>query len=197
MREFVSISFAQFSKCFWERVEMKAKEDAPHSTALSFGEGKFSVGIDTAYWLFCLTHYYKPEMVVEIGTYKGRSAHAMALGMTKGSIWTCDAEVNDPILWDHTDIRFERYNMLSTAMLAKLKAPVDLFFFDGRIQRDDVEHIKRLSHENTVYVLDDFEGLNKGVANAFMLYSHEDHVLVTGQGRLALLIPFKLVLTPQ
>jgi predicted O-methyltransferase YrrM len=196
MREFVSISFAQFSKCFWERAELRAKEDAPHSTALAFGEGKASIGVETAYWLFCITHYYQPEVVVEIGTYHGRSAHAMALGMTKGSIWTCDSENNDPIPWDHNDIRLARHHMKSTEMLAKLKAPVDMFFFDGRIQPDDVEHIERLSHQHTVYVFDDFEGLNKGVANAFLL-ADEKKILVTGKERLALLLPFKLVLTPQ
>jgi predicted O-methyltransferase YrrM len=173
MREFVSISFAQFSRAFWERVEYRAKEFAESSNLqrrfLELGGGPYCIDVKTGYWLFCLAHFYQPKTVCEIGTYRGRSASALAAGMGTGTLWTCDKE-NDWLVESPSDVEIRQHRkMTSTAMLAEMKEPIDLFFFDGRIQVQDEPHIARLSHKHTVYVLDDFEGLEKGVHNAFKL----------------------------
>ena len=55
--------------------------------------------------------------------------------------------------------------------------------------------MEKLSHPKTVIVLDDFEGVEKGVANA-MLLGTSDHILIyprTPDGKAALLVPIKLL----
>jgi Predicted O-methyltransferase len=190
MREFVSISFAQFSRAFWERVELEAHEYAEPVKTIG-GEGQFSTNRKVAYLLFCLAHYYEPKTVCEIGTYRGRSTTALALGMASGQIWTCDKDV-DWKFESPNEVRINRHYTTSTEMLKGIKEPIDLFFFDGRIQHDDVPQIKRLSHKHTVYVMDDFEGLEKGVHNALKLVD-ETKVLITGNERLAVVIPWHTV----
>lgn len=198
MREFVSISFAQFSRAFWERVEAKAKEFVPDLGQIfrRLGGGPACIDVRAGYWLFCLAHYYEPKTVCEIGTYRGRSATALALGMSTGKLWTCDLE-NDWIVESPSDVQIIQHRkMTSTSMLSEMTEPIDLFFFDGRIQVDDVPHITRLSHKNTVYVLDDFEGLEKGVHNALKLVN-ETTILITQNERLAVVIPWDIRLTHQ
>jgi hypothetical protein len=46
---------------------------------------------------------------------------------------------------------------------------VDLFYIDGRLAADDLQLIKKLMHDRTVFVADDFVGIEKGVANAMNL----------------------------
>lgn len=45
----------------------------------------------------------------------------------------------------------------------------DVYLLDERIQQDDVGLLVRLHAENAVIILDDFEGTEKGVSNAFTL----------------------------
>lgn len=196
MREMVSISFAQFSRAFWERVEQvsgeKAKAADLEKRFLEIGQGPYCITPEDGYWLFCLAQFYKPLSVCEIGTYMGRSATALAMGMEKGTLWTCDKD-ND---WTVGDVGFvkviQHKKMSSTDMLKSMKDPIDLFFFDGRIQVDDLPHIKRLSHDKTVCVFDDFEGLEKGVHNAIKLYD-KDKILITQNDALAVLIPWNTI----
>lgn len=191
MRQYVSISFAQFSKAFWDRVEQVAGEQARAADIerlfLALGQGPYCISPKDGYWLFCLAHFYQPQTVCEIGTYRGRSTTALALGMSKGTIWTCDM-TNDWKVESPREVQIKQHHTTSTAMLKEMDKPIDLFFFDGRIQVDDVNHIKRLSHEHTVYVFDDFEGLEKGVHNALKLMG-KDRVLITQNGALAVMIP--------
>jgi len=46
---------------------------------------------------------------------------------------------------------------------------MDLFYFDGRLQNSDLKYIAQLSGENTILVVDDFEGIEKGVINCILL----------------------------
>jgi hypothetical protein len=196
VRELVSISFAQFSKVFWERIQVRAGECARAAKIerrfLEIGGGPYAINADEGYWLFCLAFFYEPRTVCEIGTYRGRSATALALGMGSGTIWTCDMD-NDWDVPSPNDVEIRQHRkMTSTAMLSEMKDPIDLFFFDGRIQDDDVPHIKRLSHKHTVYVFDDFEGLEKGVHNALKL-NDPSKILITENDRMAVLIPWETI----
>ena len=78
-------------------------------------------------------------------------------------------------------------------MLREIQESVDLFFFDGRIQEEDLAEITRLSKPTTVYVFDDFLGSEKGVANIRRLGPYlSDHILITpsgGPSTLAVLVP--------
>ena len=61
---------------------------------------------------------------------------------------------------------------LSTEALKKVSEKedsVDLFFFDGSLQDSDLKYIAQLSGENTILVVDDFEGIEKGVINCLLL----------------------------
>ena len=61
---------------------------------------------------------------------------------------------------------------LSTEALKKVSEKedsVDLFFFDGSLQDSDLKYIAQLSGENTILVVDDFEGIEKGVINCMLL----------------------------
>lgn len=196
MRKMVSISFAQFSRCFWERVERVSKERAEATDLkgyfLKIGQGPYCITPEDGYWLFCLANYYKPISVCEIGTYMGRSATALALGMESGTIWTCDKDNEWTVDSPCAVHIIQHKKQTSTEMLKEMKDPIDLFFFDGRIQVEDVPHIKRLSHEKTVYVFDDFEGLEKGVHNAMKL-NDNSKILITQNDALAVLIPWNTI----
>ena len=61
---------------------------------------------------------------------------------------------------------------LSTEALKKVSEKgdsMDLFFFDGGLQSSDLKYIAQLSGENTIFVVDDFEGISKGVINFLAL----------------------------
>jgi len=199
VREFVSISFSQFSRAFWERVEKTSGEYAEVADIkgrfLEIGGGPACISMELGYWLFCLSMFYAPKTVCEIGTYRGRSTTALALGMGSGTLWTCDLSMDVPVA-SPNDVVIKQHHMTSTQMLKSMTEPIDMFFFDGRIQVDDVDEITRLSHKHTVYVMDDFEGLEKGVHNALRLVD-DSKILITGKERLAVLIPCAISVSHQ
>jgi hypothetical protein len=53
--------------------------------------------------------------------------------------------------------------------LAVEQKKIDLFLIDGRLAPEDLPLLDALMHDKTVFVLDDFEGIEKGVANALLL----------------------------
>ena len=54
-------------------------------------------------------------------------------------------------------------------MLNGHRGKVDCFFLDGRLAGEDLGLIQELRSQEAVFILDDFEGLEKGVSNALML----------------------------
>lgn len=127
--------------------------------------------------LYMLAKYFQPSKVFEVGTFIGRSTVSMALGISQycdnGIVYTCDKD-NDFYL-DELKLRCEIQGMgktLSTEALKKVSEredSMDLFYFDGRIQNSDLKYIAQLSGENTILVVDDFEGIEKGVINCILL----------------------------
>lgn len=119
--------------------------------------------------LACIAFEHKPSTIVEIGTFIGNSAMAFQYGYPVGHVYTCDRS-NDcfpstPTL--HTYPGMESTNMLARLVDQKIKA--DLFFFDGRLQPNDLELVRDLSHDRTLYLFDDYHGMRKGVINARIL----------------------------
>jgi hypothetical protein len=45
----------------------------------------------------------------------------------------------------------------------------DMYLLDGRLQPEDIKIISDLQIENSLILLDDFEGTEKGVVNTFVL----------------------------
>ena len=119
-------------------------------------------------YLRALTEHYRPAVAIEIGTFIGTSA----LAMRADRIYTCDKS-ND---CGPKEQRIVCHPFTSsTRMLNRLVSHgvrADFFFFDGRIQENDVELILALSSPGTVYAFDDYEGHEKGVINVHRLRPH-------------------------
>jgi hypothetical protein len=76
---------------------------------------------------------------------------------------------------------------------------IDLIYLDGRLSQPDIEPLSKIVCEKTVFVLDDFEGIEKGVANALML-EHPSRVLIypRADNKTAVSMPVGLIqLVPQ
>lgn len=146
--------------------------------------------------VYSIARYFQPRVVAEVGTFIGRSTAALAYGMREGVIHTCDGS-NDIELppFNHKVEVIQYAKTLSTDMFKKLSnesATVDLFYIDGRLQPEDVTYMAGLSHSGTLFVLDDFEGLEKGVSNASLLTAQwPNHFLVypAHGDKTAILIP--------
>jgi hypothetical protein len=83
--------------------------------------------------------------------------------------------------------------------LAEKEVKVDLVYLDGRLSPDDFEPLSKITHDKTVFVLDDFEGIEKGIANALML-EHPSRVLIypRADNKTAVSMPVGLIqLVPQ
>lgn len=136
-----------------------------------------SISVLSGITLYMLTRYFQPRKVFEIGTFIGRSTVSMALGISQhcdnGVIYTCDKD-NDFYLDElKLGCRIEGMGKtLSTEALQKVcekENSIDLFYFDGRLQDSDLQYIAQLLGEDTIIVVDDFEGIEKGVINCALL----------------------------
>lgn len=152
-----------------------------------------TVPIETALLLRLMCAWYRPKVVVEVGTFIGTSTLAL---QASEHLYTCDRD-NDCL--PSTDRITCHPGQTSSAMLQALcerGVKVDLFFFDGRLQPGDVNRVMQLSHARTVYAFDDFIGKEKGVINlgkmATMLPNHviaEPYVAFKDRTTLAALVP--------
>ena len=61
----------------------------------------------------------------------------------------------------------------SGEMFKAIDAPCDLVFLDGRLKKRDLELLEGLVSEETIFILDDFEGMEKGVINLTFLMDME------------------------
>lgn len=139
-----------------------------------------SISTASQWLLYALAYYFAPKIVAEIGTFIGKSTMALAFGLdgvnSDSELHTCDA--NNAIelpRWTQSSI-FQYQNYSSTQMLEELigdsfEGRIEMLHFDGRLQQSDLELLIKLCSENAIFVLDDYEGTEKGVANAFTLRS--------------------------
>ena len=153
--------------------------------------------------LIAICAYFKPKMVAEVGTFVGRSTYALAVGSGPSAlVYTCDAS-NDIPLPEMPEnaaevVRHPRESsieMFNKMLQVGFNNDLDLFFIDGRVSEADRLLMEKLSHSKTVIVLDDFEGIEKGVTNA-MLLGTPDHILIyprAPDGKTALLVPIQLL----
>ena len=128
--------------------------------------------------LTLLTNYFRPDIVAEVGTFIGRSAYSMALGpilsgLKSLQIHTCDFSNDiridfDPVLESVIQYPKKSSTDMLNAIINQGISP-EIYLLDGRIKNDDISLLMRLHAENAVFVLDDFEGTEKGVSNAFIL----------------------------
>ena len=149
--------------------------------------------------LRAITEYFKPSVIAEVGTYIGRSTRALAKGMKKGQVYTCDAS-NDIKIGDTYGVWIEQYpKKTSTQMFQDLlqrEIKPDLFYIDGRLSEEDCTLMAQLNPD-AVVVLDDFEGVEKGAFNAMILlataYNQSLLVYPRQNGKTALIVPYKML----
>lgn len=119
-------------------------------------------------YLRALCARFAPAVAIEIGTFIGTST--LAIAAHAGRVFTCDKD-NDCLRSTKTITTYPRHR--STHMLADLVHKgirASFFFFDGRIQIEDLRLIEMLSLPGTVYAFDDHEGEEKGVINVRRLW---------------------------
>lgn len=137
-----------------------------------------SISTAAQWTLYSLCYLWRPAVVAEIGTFIGKSTIAMARGMdaagSVGEVHTCDMS-NSFVLPTLSETRVIQYpGTSSTQMLTELvedgyAGRVELFHVDGRLQPDDIGLMTQLAAPDAIVALDDFEGMEKGVANLFNL----------------------------
>ena len=133
-----------------------------------------SISNATSWCLYCIVKYFKPQNIMEIGTFIGKSSWSMAKAQDDGYIEnsylvTCDFSNDINIPWGGKT-KFKQYKkQSSTNMLQQEKVSPDLVFIDGRMQNEDLILFEKLLHKDTVILLDDFEGVEKGVINYMVL----------------------------
>lgn len=180
MKDF-QIPRSEFSRFFWDLLGsgtymIKELEEALEDLRDDADYKTGSISEKDVYDLTAIVSYFRPESVCEIGTFIGRSTHAIAQSMGAGSIWTCDISnsIDLPAPVNAVTIRqFKKTS--STDMLkeaVKKQQQFDLFYIDGRISSEDVDLMAKVSPpKDPIMILDDFEGVEKGVANASILLS--------------------------
>lgn len=130
-----------------------------------------TISLAAAVYLRAWCQRVLPKVAVEIGTFIGTSTFAIQAE----TIYTCDKD-NDCV--ESTERIVCHPFHTSTDMLGALVvrcALVDFFFFDGRIQMEDLPLIVALSRKRTVYAFDDYEGGEKGVVNVRRLNPQIPH----------------------
>lgn len=144
-----------------------------------------SIGPANAWCTYAVAKYFNPNTIAEVGTFIGCSTQALAYGMFVGSkkdtvasqkmILTCDLSNDIPLNHNPYSIHLEQFPKKSSVdmfqSMHEQNIYADLMNIDGRLGPDDLALIQKVIHERTVFILDDFEGLEKGVANAFALMS--------------------------
>jgi hypothetical protein len=185
------ISRISFSEIFWniifsngagiidqakKSILSKHLEIEALRTSAEYNTGSISIAASVG--LSLLTNYFRPDVIAEVGTFIGRSTYSVALGnslygIKSPQIHTCDFSNDirvdfDPILKEIVQYPKKSSTDMFNSIIAQGVSP-DLYLLDGRLQQDDVGLLVKLQAENAVIILDDFEGTEKGVSNAFKL----------------------------
>jgi len=105
-----------------------------------------SISVASFWCLYSVVQHFKPKRVAEVGTFIGKST--LALASSGAEVHTCDYS-NDIKL----PFKVNQYPMTSsTDMFEKLQPAIDLLFLDGRLQKDDFQHLGRLLHKDSMVV---------------------------------------------
>jgi len=184
----LQISSRQLSELFWELIckehfiysgqvkellkKLKQLEYLVDQATYKTG----SISSVSGLMLYYLTRYFEPQKILEIGTFIGKSTISMAYAMDENKnkncyIATCDASNDIKLPWKG-NTKINQYRLsTSTIMMENEKEKFDFIFLDGRLQKEDTKFLDKLCHEKTIFVLDDFEGVEKGVVNLMTLQS--------------------------
>lgn len=201
----LSISRKHFSQVVWDVI--MSKEIPPWTGVTVRDDLRSSADYNTgtistkAVWeLYKIARYFKPRVVAEVGTFIGTSTWALAEGMGGGEIHTCDA-ANNIVLEKHPSVNIIQYpKKTSTEMFHTMSnrgIRPDMVYLDGRLTEPDYVLLGTILKTETIFVLDDAEGIEKGIINAANLMnslSQSHHFVYPAQGSLtAMVIPKAMV----
>lgn len=152
----------------YEKIEKIIKDQQFLRSKADYNTG--SVPYDDAVGLYKIVKLFQPNAIAEVGTFIGVSTNVMNLAKERlVDIYTCDVsndiDLNVPNI--HQYPKKPSHEMF--ADLAEKGVKIDLVYLDGRLSQQDIEPLSKIVHDKTVFVLDDFEGVEKGVTNALML----------------------------
>lgn len=155
-----------------------------------------SISTAAVWSIFSACLYFQPKMVAEVGTFIGKSTLALATAMDQGEshthgVFTCDFS-NDIALNFETRTKVTQFPKRSStdmfSEIAKQGLRCDMLLLDGRLQDEDLRLLSAILHDQSVMLLDDFEGTEKGCVNAMVLMQSlsETHFLIYPPTREAL-----------
>lgn len=154
------------------------RKDADYNTG--------SIPFSSAWCNFAITNYFNPDVIAEVGTFIGKSTVSLAYGMFRASqrdvvttqkvIYTCDVSNDIDIGKTAWQVHIEQYKKKNSfemfGDMHQKNVHADIVSIDGRLGASDFEVLFNVTTERTIFLLDDFEGTEKGVANAFNLLQH-------------------------
>ena len=182
----------------YERIEKIVEDQESLRSQAEYNTG--SVPYDDAVDLYKVVKFFKPDAIAEVGTFIGVSTLTMNLALERlVDIYTCDhsndIDLNVPNIFQYP--RIPSHEMFTD--MAEKGVKVGLVYLDGRLSQPDIEPLNNILTDKTVFVMDDFEGTEKGVANAMMLESPGRMLIYPREGRkTAISIPFSLLqIVPQ
>jgi predicted O-methyltransferase YrrM len=131
-----------------------------------------SITFSAALALYLLTRNIQPSCIFEVGTFVGKSTLAMALAIDENGndarIFTCDGS-NDYHLPQVARCQITGFSKTTSTQaltsLVKDNVRLDMMHIDGRISPQDLDMIEKIADPRIIIALDDFEGVEKGVAN--------------------------------
>ena len=178
----------------YERIEKIIEEQQPLREQADYKTG--SVPVDDAFELYKVVKFFQPTVIAEVGTFIGVSTMVMDLATPDVAvIYTCDVSNNIDLNMIKNVVQYPK--TMSSQMFEDMRmrgAVPDLVYLDGRLGKDDIDALNKIIYADTVFVLDDFEGTEKGVANAMMLESPSRVLIYPREGRkTAISIPFTLL----
>jgi len=150
-----------------------------------------SISSTTAWLLFSICLYYKPQTILEIGSFIGKSTFSMAFAADtynkekESEIYCCDYS-NEIIFPKLTKTKITQFHKTKSTLMFRTidkKIKIDLIHIDGRVQSKDFEIMKDRISENTLIIFDDYEGIEKGTINWINLInngvlSRDTHCLI-------------------
>jgi hypothetical protein len=165
----------EYRKAHWRNISRELEQREASRQMADYNTGTITHG--SAFSIFALCSYFSPSIIGEVGTFIGRSTLSMARGCEAAKaqgvyIHTCDYS-NDIDLGLKSTAEVIQYKRTSSEMMFSrmedLKQRPDLLLLDGRLGPGDAEIMRRWHAHSPIVVLDDFEGVEKGVANVFYL----------------------------
>lgn len=136
------------------RVRQIAAEADARRVKADYNTG--SITEDEARMLWALAEAFRARAVIEVGTFTGTSALALAMGSAVEAVYTCDIS-NDCL--DASDVIRPFPKTSSVDMLKSLRClgvSADLCFFDGVLTDADVAALLMLTHPHTVFAFHDY-----------------------------------------